>query len=364
MDLAQHEAMFCEQLSDQTVHCHLCAHECRIKEGRRGLCGVRENRGGVLYSLVYGRLVSGHVDPVEKKPLFHFLPGSFSYSIATVGCNFHCLHCQNSEISQYPHQHDGQISGRLTTPAEVVAAACASGCRSISYTYVEPTIFFEFARDTAILAHEAGLANIFVSNGYASEAATVEAVRWLDANNIDLKSFDDAWYRRVCGGKLQPVLDSIVRMKTAGVWVEVTTLVIPGENDTEAELTDIARFIASVDQAIPWHVSRFHPAYRMRDHAATPPATLLRAREIGRAAGLHHVYLGNLPGQGHEDTLCPGCGAVLVVRRGFTLHQYDMQEESDGGGRCCHCGAAISGVYAWKASPSAIFCDVRKGESR
>jgi len=348
MDHSLHEAMYYTQLPEGAVRCDLCAHGCRIDDGRRGLCGVRENRGGVLFSLVYGALVSQHIDPIEKKPLFHFLPGTHSYSIATVGCNFHCRHCQNSDISQFPHLHGGQVTGHLTTPAEVVAAAVASGCRSISYTYVEPTIFFEFARDTALLAHEAGLANVFVSNGYTSKVATADAVCWLDANNIDLKSFNDAWYRRVCGGKLQPVLDTIMRMKDAGVWLEVTTLVIPGENDSEAELAAIAGFIASVDRDIPWHVSRFHPAYRMLDHAPTPPATLLSAREIGLAAGLHHVYVGNLPGQGHEDTLCPGCGVALIVRRGFRLLRHDIQVEKDGRGRCCHCGSAVSGVYAWQ----------------
>jgi len=346
MEEPLHQAQYARSLPEQAVLCELCAHGCRIAEGRRGICGVRENRAGVLYSLVYGRLVSANVDPIEKKPLFHFLPGTVSYSIATVGCNFHCLHCQNSDISQLPHGVQGVMPGRVTSPAEVVRAAQASGCRSISHTYVEPTIFFEFAKDTALLAHEAGLANVFVSNGYISAAAAADAVSWLDANNIDLKSFNDSWYRRVCGGKLQPVLDTIVRMKSAGVWVEVTTLVIPGENDSDAELSAIARFVASVDRDIPWHVSRFHPSFRMLDHEPTSPATLRRAREIGLAAGLRFVYEGNVHGRGHEDTLCPACCKTLVVRRGYRLHGCDIVSSPDGSGRCLHCGAAISGVYA------------------
>ncbi len=324
----------------KSVRCGLCAHRCRIEQGQRGLCKVRENRQGVLYSLVYGRLVSEHVDPIEKKPLFHLLPGSLSYSIATVGCNFRCKHCQNHQISQYPRQHGGEIPGRLTTPEQVVAAARRAGCASISYTYIEPTIFFEFAYETAVQARKAGLKNVFVSNGYTSPGASRKIAPWLDGNNIDLKSFSDDFYKEVCGARLAPVLDTIVLMKELGVWVEVTTLVIPGWNDSDKELTEIAEFIRGVDPQMPWHVTRFHPTYRMTDRGATPVATLHRAREIGLAVGLKYVYVGNLPGDTGENTICPHCGEPLIQRQGFGL-----RVDRSRAGKCGSCGGRISGIW-------------------
>jgi len=337
-----HEARFYTVEDEKTgeVRCNLCAHRCRIKDGRRGICGVRENRGGTLHSLVYGRLVSGNADPVEKKPLFHFHPGSLTWSIATVGCNFRCRHCQNFEISQPPARNRGAITGRETSPAAVVEAALAAGCSSISYTYVEPTIFMEFALDCAELASKAGLKNIFVSNGYTSEEASRAIAPFLGANNIDLKSFSDAFYRKICGARLQPVLDAIVLMKELGVWVEVTTLVIPGLNDSEAELADIAGFIAGVDRNIPWHVTRFHPTFELTDRPPTPAATLRRARDAGLAAGLKYVYTGNLPGDDGENTFCPQCGSCLIERTGFIARQSGIRE-----GICRNCGEKIAGVW-------------------
>jgi len=335
-----HQAMFQEPLDEGVVRCLLCAHRCTIRPGRRGLCRVRENRDGILYSLVYGRLVSGNADPIEKKPIFHLLPGTLSYSIATVGCNFRCRHCQNFSISQYPRRHRGEIPGGTVPPEEVVAAARASGCASISYTYIEPTIFLEFALDTARLARAAGLRNIFVSNGYTSEEASRAIAPFLGANNIDLKSFSDAFYRKICGARLQPVLDAIVLMKELGVWVEVTTLVIPGLNDSEAELADIAGFIAGVDRNIPWHVTRFHPTFELTDRPPTPAATLRRARDAGLAAGLKYVYTGNLPGDDGENTFCPQCGSCLIERTGFIARQSGIRE-----GICRNCGEKIAGVW-------------------
>ncbi|MCF6290260.1 MAG: AmmeMemoRadiSam system radical SAM enzyme [Desulfobacterales bacterium] len=332
-----------QELLDQekkVVRCGLCAHRCQIKEGRRGLCKVRENRNGVLYSMVYGRLISEHVDPIEKKPLFHLLPGSLSYSIATVGCNFRCKHCQNYQISQYPRQHGGEITGRETTPAQVVAAARRAGCASISYTYIEPTVFFEFAYDVAVLARAAGLRNVFVSNGYTSPGASRKIAPYLDGNNIDLKAFSDTFYKEVCGARLAPVLDTIVLMKELGVWVEVTTLVIPGWNDSDKELTAIAEFIRGVDPRMPWHVSRFYPTYRMTDRGGTPVATLHRAREIGLAAGLEYVYVGNLPGDTGENTICPHCAEPVIERQGFGLRRARIRA-----GKCGLCGGSISGVW-------------------
>lgn len=336
------EAFFYEKVDDRklTVRCFLCNHHCRIKDGRRGICQVRENREGILYSLVYGKLISENVDPIEKKPIFHLLPGSLSYSISTVGCNFHCRHCQNYEISQYPSLHNKEIAGHLRTPDEIVESAIKQGCRSISYTYVEPTIFYEFAFDTARLAKERGIKNIFVSNGYSSPEATRKIAPFLDANNIDLKAFTDKFYKEVCGARLQPVLDTILLMKELGVWVEVTTLLIPGWNDSDQELRDIAAFIKSVDPEIPWHVTRFYPTYKMTDRDGTPTETVERAREIGLSAGLKYVYTGNLPGLEGENTFCPECGKKLISRTGFQASISEME-----GNKCTACETEIAGIF-------------------
>jgi pyruvate formate lyase activating enzyme len=334
------EARFWESLDDQKVHCHLCAHECQIDPGKRGICRVRENRNGTLYSLVYGRIISENIDPIEKKPLFHFLPGSSSYSIATVGCNFGCLHCQNFEISQYPRLHEGEIIGQPRSPEDIVAAAIESQSASISYTYTEPTIFLEFAQDTARLARVRGLRNVFVSNGFMTEPSAKALAEVIDADNVDLKSFREDHYRKVCKARLQPVLDTIVRLKQLGVWVEVTTLVIPGLNDATEELTDIAQFIKGVDVGMPWHVSAFYPTYKMLDRPRTPVATLLKAREIGLQAGLRYVYTGNIPGQGGESTSCYDCGELLIDRVGFLIRGYHLKD-----GKCPKCQAEIDGVW-------------------
>lgn len=324
----------------KSVECFLCSHRCHIKDGKRGICQVRENRDGVLYSLVYGKLISQNIDPIEKKPLFHLLPGSLSYSIATVGCNFRCLHCQNYDISQYPRLHSGSIIGSSVTPETVVDSAAEHGCQSISYTYIEPTIFFEFAYDCAILAHDRGIKNVFVSNGYTSPEATRKIAPYLDGNNIDLKAFTDKFYREVCGAKIAPVLETIGLMKELGVWVEVTTLVIPGWNDSDSELQEIARFIKSIDPQMPWHVTRFHPTFKMTDRGATPSATLQRARQIGMAEGLEYVFVGNIPGEGGEDTICPKCNRTVVERRGFSIVSKHLDN-----GKCGNCGTEIAGVF-------------------
>jgi pyruvate formate lyase activating enzyme len=334
------EARFWESLEDQKVHCHLCAHECQIDPGKRGICRVRENRDGTLYSLVYGKIISENIDPIEKKPLYHFLPGSSSYSIGTVGCNFQCLHCQNYEISQYPRLHEGEIIGLPRSPEDIVAAAIENQSASISYTYTEPTIFLEFAQDTARLARAQGLRNVFVSNGFMTEPSAKALAEVIDADNIDLKSFRDDHYRKVCKAGLQPVLDTIVRLKQLGVWLEITTLVIPGLNDSPEELTDIAQFIKGVDAGIPWHVSAFYPTYKMLDRPRTPVATLLKAREIGLAAGLRYVYTGSIPGKGGESTFCYACGEMLIDRLGLQSLRYDLQD-----GKCPKCQAEIDGVW-------------------
>ncbi|NDY41292.1 AmmeMemoRadiSam system radical SAM enzyme [Dissulfurirhabdus thermomarina] len=342
------EAMFYERLDGAEVRCRLCHHHCRIRPGRRGLCGVRENREGRLVSLVYGRLVSENVDPIEKKPLFHFLPGTTSYSIATVGCNFSCAHCQNYEISQYPRVHP-DIIGRERTPEAVVEAAERSGCASLSYTYVEPTVFYEFAWDCAGLARRRGLRNVFVSNGYMEAEVARHLAGVLDGINIDVKAFTEDFYRKVCKARLAPVLDNVRRFRELGVWVEVTTLVIPGWNDSTEELRGIARFIREVDPAIPWHVTAFFPTYQMLDRPPTPADTLRRAREIGLEEGLRFVYEGNIPGGGGENTYCPGCGRVLIRRHGFRILENRLED-----GRCRDCGEVVEGVWgAGSAAPPA-----------
>lgn len=322
------------------VQCRLCRFNCRIAEGGRGRCGVRANQAGVLYSLVYGRAVATNVDPIEKKPLFHLLPGSKSYSIATVGCNFRCLHCQNATISQWPHEHD-RMAGELLSPEEIVEQALSTGCQSIAYTYTEPTIYYEYAYDTAKLAHAAGLKNIFVTNGYINREPLVRIAPFLDAANVDLKGFSDLFYRQCTGASLDGVLATLRDYHRLGIWLEVTTLLITGQNDADAELEKLAAFIVTeLGPETPWHVTAFFPAYKMMDLPATPMATLLRARDIGQQAGLKHVYTGNLYDADGESTFCPACNARLIYRQGFMLTENRMDN-----GRCVVCNAPLAGVW-------------------
>ncbi len=335
-----HEAILWEKAGEGRVRCGLCAHRCLVPPGGRGLCGVRENRDGTLYTLVHSRLVSQALDPIEKKPLYHFLPGALSLSVAAAGCNFRCDFCQNHVVSQYPREHPGAVLGEPVSPQEVVRAAGKAGAPAIAYTYTEPTVFFEMCQDTGKLARAEGIRNVFVTNGYMTGDALAAAQGWLDGANVDLKAFTDEFYRRYCGASLQPVLESIARMVELGMWVEVTTLVIPGRNDSDEELRWIAQFLAGISPDLPWHVSRFVPSYKVYDLPPTPVATLRRAREIGLAAGLRYVYLGNVPGEG-EDTLCPSCGRALVRRYGFRVLENRIAD-----GHCPDCGEAIAGVWS------------------
>jgi pyruvate formate lyase activating enzyme len=334
------KAYLFEGLADQQVRCMLCSHGCTIPSGKRGLCGVRQNESGVLKSLVYGRLVARNVDPIEKKPIFHLLPGSRSYSIATVGCNFRCRFCQNADIAQMPGDHNGMIVGTPVTPEAVVEDALAQDCRSIAYTYTEPTVFFEFALDTAKLAHAEGLKNIFVTNGYMSAAALEMASPYLDAANVDLKAFSDDFYKKQCGARLEPVKETLRGMKAKGILVEVTTLIVPGLNDDSDELRALADFIASdLGPETPWHVSRFHPTYKLIDRPPTALSTLQQAGAIGQSAGLHYVYLGNVPGTEGENTRCHHCGRILIERRGFAIVQNQLLKAA-----CPNCGTPVHGI--------------------
>ncbi len=333
------EASFYTKDPEGIVHCSLCPHHCRIKVGEVGICGVRRNDSGTLVSLVYGLTVAENVDPIEKKPLFHFLPGTTSFSIATAGCNLRCRHCQNADISQMPHSV-GRIAGRPLAPADAARRAREAGCASISYTYTEPTIFFEYAFDTAVLAKAAGLKNVFVSNGYTTAEPLRAIAPYLDAANIDLKSFSDSFYKKICGARLQPVLDTLKLYRELKIWLEVTTLVIPGENDSDEDLGGCARFIAEqLGRDVPWHVSGFRPTYLLTERPRTPPETLRRARRIGLEAGLQFVYEGNIPGEG-EDTLCPGCGKTVIARYGYTVRENRLRD-----GHCPDCQAAVPGVW-------------------
>lgn len=332
-------AMLYRKLEENAVQCLLCNHYCRLSGGQRGICGVRENREGELFSLVYGRLAALQADPVEKKPLFHFLPGTMTLSLATVGCNFSCRFCQNHHLVQLDRKQDPP--GQFVPPEEIVSQAIRNGCKSISYTYSEPTVFFELCHATGELAKKSGLRNIFVTNGFMSREALEPLTGFLDAANVDLKSFSDDFYRRICGGRLAPVLDNIRLLKEKGVWVEVTTLLIPGLNDSTEELEELAGFIFSVDSRLPWHVSAFHPDYRMMDASPTSRADVERAIQAGRRAGLKFVYGGNIWRHPAESTYCPDCGRILIEREGYRLRQQLLEREN-----CPFCGAGIPVILA------------------
>jgi pyruvate formate lyase activating enzyme len=365
-------ALYQEPMADHFVRCTLCPHDFKIASDHRGVCGVRINHGGQLFTRVADRIVSAEVDPIEKKPLFHFLPGSTAYSIATVGCNFRCRFCQNWTISQWPKLRELVDRSEETTsassehpssewcaeseppetrwgigtpvaPSELVAQAERTGCRSIAYTYTEPTIFYELALATARLASADGIGNIFVTNGFISLDPLREIAPYLGAANIDIKSFRDSYYKKLCGARLEPVLAAIREYKKLGVWIELTTLLIPGLNDEDGELRDIVRFIkAELGPDVPWHISRFFPAYKMEHWRETPISSLLRAREIGQEEGLRYIYLGNVPQEeGAENTVCPGCGTVVIRRSGFSVVDNRLQV-----GRCPNCSQYLMRRWA------------------
>jgi len=300
---------------------------------------VRKNVDGVLYSLVYDRVCAASDDPIEKKPLFHFQPGTRSFSISTPGCNFRCGFCQNWQISQ--SALDGVIDGQPYSPRQIVSAAVQADCSSIAYTYTEPTIFMELCEETGRLAQERGLANVFVSNGYMTLEAIDFAAPWLDAINIDLKAFTEDYYRRLCKAHLEPVLETIRYIaRNTNIWMELTTLIVPGENDSDDELRQIAEFIAKeASPDVPWHVSRFYPTYEMTGTPPTPATTLQRALDIGRQAGLRYIYVGNLPGSKAESTYCWRCGELLIERIGYSIRSNAIKDSA-----CPSCGAQIAGV--------------------
>lgn len=327
------EAILYEKVNER-VRCSVCNRRCSIPEGGRGFCLTRENRNGKLYSLIYAAVSSAAVDPIEKKPLFHFYPGSFVYSLGTVGCNFRCKHCQNWNISQ------AVIDEAYTEdipPEEAIETTKRYNCRSIAWTYNEPTIWLEYTLDCAKLAHKDNIKTVYVTNGYMTEETLELLSPLLDAANIDLKGMTDEFYKTVCSAKLQPVLDSIKWMHDEGIHIEVTNLIIPGYNDSEDELRALVRFMVDeVGVEVPLHFTRFYPHYKMQHLPPTPTETLLKAREIALEEGMRYVYVGNVPGLSEENTYCYNCGELLVQRYGFQINRLNLKK-----GRCPSCNAKI-----------------------
>lgn len=334
------EALFYKSESDGKVRCFLCNHGCLIAPEQFGICRVRQNIKGVLYALNYGKVVAAHVDPIEKKPLYHFLPGSLSYSIAGAGCNFSCDFCQNWQMSQYAEAAKLRVPEHHVAAEDLVLEAARSQCKSVAYTYTEPTIFFEFAFECAVLARKKGLKNVFVTNGYMSDVALRYIAPHLDAANVDIKSFKETFYRSRCKARLTPVLDSVRLMKKLRIWVEITTLVIPGENDDPEEFKNLAEFIARVDAEMPWHISAFHPDYKLTDRPPTSRNSLEAAWRAGKKAGLKHIYLGNINAPERAATFCPACERELISRSGFFLRANRIK-----GGICEFCRAPVKGVW-------------------
>ena len=332
-----HKARLWKTLKDETLQCELCSHFCVIKPGERGKCAVRVNQEGTLYTLTYDRVAALNLDPVEKKPLYHFMPGSLTFSMGTMGCNLSCAFCQNYSLSQPPRE-GREVTGQEVTPQILVDAALQKKAASISYTYSEPTIFFEIMSDTASLALDNGLKNIMVSNGFMTIKCLDELAPYIQAINVDLKGFTEEFYLEHCGARLKPVLENLVHIRKLGWWLEVTTLVIPGLNDSDEEFRRVASFIRDeLGADTPWHLSRFHPDFKMLDRAPTPVKTLERARGIGQDEGLHYVYMGNVPGD--SSTRCPECGELCIDRRGFAVSGCITEK-----GRCGKCGQEIPGV--------------------
>lgn len=331
-------ALLWEKAPNQAVLCQLCNHNCKIKDGATGLCGVRSNYRGELISLVNDVTTSICLDPVEKKPLYHFLPGTKTFSIGSAGCNFHCLFCQNSDISQVSPKTT--LVGRRLTPESLVRLAEENNAPSMAFTYNEPTVFFEQIYKTAGLARAHGIKTILVSNGYMSDACLQSLSKRIDAANIDLKGFNENFYHKFCGAKLQPVLDNLKLIKKMGWWLEVTTLLIPQVNDSEEEVQGIAEFIYNeLGSDTPWHISAFHAAYKMPNHPSTPLKTLEMARQKGLEAGLKYVYIGNVPTPHGANTPCPNCGKILIERKGYKIRKISNLDQ------CSHCQTPISGVW-------------------
>jgi pyruvate formate lyase activating enzyme len=333
------EARFYEKLPNRKIKCYLCPRACIVGAGERGHCGVRENRGGTFSTLVYSRVCAAHVDPIEKKPLFHYLPGTVAFSIATAGCNVSCKFCQNWNISQ---SRPEQIPAGFASPQRVAALALQSRCPTIAYTYGEPAVFAEYLMDTADAGHEAGIRSIVVSNGYIQQDALKQAYGKMDAVKIDLKSFSESYYARVVGGQLKPVLDTLVTLRAMGKWTEIVYMVVPTLNDSDREFRGLAQWIKiNLGPDVPLHFTQFRPEYLLKNLPVTPVSTLERAREIADAEGLHFVYIGNVPGHPAQNTYCPQCRKIIVERAGFTANRLLIRKD----GTCPYCRNPIPGIW-------------------
>lgn len=328
------EAVLYDSLIENRVKCNVCAHRCTIPEGKVGVCRTRQNRDGKLYTLIYNTISSEAVDPIEKKPLYHFLPGTLSYSLGTVGCNFRCLHCQNWNISQVTIDKTNTLE---LTPEQAVQRAVAKGCSSIAWTYNEPAIWHEYTYDSAVLAKKAGLKTVYVTNGYITPEALRRMAPYLDAFRVDIKSFSDDFYKKVCGARLAPVLESTKLAKELGMHIEIITLLIPTMNDSPDEITQLVRWVRdNIGVDTPMHFTRFHPMYKMDNLGATPLETLEMAYDIAKKEGMRFVYLGNVGGHKYENTYCPKCNAMLIDRSGYSAEEVRIKN-----GKCPECGESI-----------------------
>ena len=336
-------AWMSEKKENGKILCKACNQRCILNKGEIGKCGIRVvGEDGNLYLTTYGLAAAYNVDPIEKKPLYHFLPSTPILSIGTVGCNMSCKFCQNWEISQHPQTHNGEVFGTTLMPQTIVNICKTHGVPSIAYTYNEPVVFFEYAYDTMKLAKENGIKNVFVSSGYETKEALKVLQPYLDAMNIDLKAFNDDFYKNIVGARLKPVLKTIELAKELGIWIELTTLIIPGYNDSKEELEKAAKWISSIDKNIPWHLSRFFPSWKMQNVPPTPIETLKMAYEIGKEAGLNYVYVGNLDDEDRASTYCPNCGFRVIDRSGH-LGQYVINHLEDG--KCPKCKTKIAGIW-------------------
>ena len=332
------EAMFYDKLEEDEIRCKLCPKECEIGDRERGWCGVRENREGIYYTLVYGNPCAGKRDPIEKKPLFHFLPGTWAFSIATAGCNLNCKFCQNWEISQSRPEETDNFS---LPPADVVAKTKELNCKSIAYTYSEPTVFYEYMLDSAKLGRKAGVKSVVISAGLINPEPLKLLCEHVDAVKIDLKSLRNKFYNDICGGELEPVLNTLKILRDSGIWYEIVYLVVPTLNDSDEELRDTARWVhENLGPDVPLHFSRFYPIYQLRNIQPTPPERLTTAREMAMDAGLNYVYIGNVPGDPGESTYCPKCGKMVISRVRYFIRQNNLVN-----GACKWCGEKIPGVW-------------------
>lgn len=340
------KAILYKKLTDNKVQCLACSHKCIINEEQTGICGVRQNKQGDLYLLVHNKPISVNIEPVEKKPLFHFLPGEKIFSLGTIGCNFGCEFCQNWEISQLPKTIDAirqtgyERQQETWMPETIVQHCLESKIPMIAYTYNEPTIWTEYAYETMKLAKEKGIKNIWVSNGFMSQETLDLISPYLDAINIDLKSFSEDFYKNICKARLEPVKENIKKIHEKGIWLEVTTLIIPKINDSDKELQQIAKFLKNISENIPWHISAFYPGYKMVDISSTPKESLIKAYQIGKQAGLKYVYIGNTPDAEYESTYCPKCNFLLIKRLGLDMIENKIQD-----GKCPKCNTEIKGIF-------------------